>query len=104
MAKWKYSSELVQVGENSVNVRQLTAKQRTTFATYSADGKQPAELPFLVVQLGNADNLTNDEIDEMPPELLDAAWHKILELTGLRVKDDGTASLAAGDDGEKKAG
>lgn len=90
MSRWKYRTETVTVGENSVEVRQFTQRERGEFASNSKKikdgGLQPMELPPLVIKFGTT--LTEDEIAEMPPELADACVRKIMDLSGLGDDDE----------------
>lgn len=100
-SRWKYKTDTVTVGENSQKVRQLTAGERRQFAESSkkvAKGEMEAgELPALVAKFGCIDPvLTQEDADSMPGDLLTACVDKIMELTGLKSKDDGE------DAGEKK--
>lgn len=89
--RWKYRQDTVTVGENSIVVRQLTAGERRDFA--AASGKvrngemKGGDLPLMLMKFASiSPRITTDEdVAEMPPELLDACTHKILELTGLKV-------------------
>jgi hypothetical protein len=97
--RWKLKQDRVTVGENHVDVRQLTHGERTQFVQASGkirDGQMHAnELPAVVLGFG-CPGLSKDDIDSMPPELADAAVRKIMDLTGLKTE------AAADDPGEKK--
>ena len=82
---------MVTVGENSVEVRQLTVKERLQFAEASKaikEGKlERIELPKMVLRAGIS-GLTEQEAEDMPADLVDAAVNKILELSGLGGDDE----------------
>lgn len=86
--RWKYRTAVVTVGENSQKVRGLTAGERRAFAEKSKAMKAAGEgganmLPNFVVQAGAVDpTLTDEDVDAMPPDLLDACSEKVFELTG----------------------
>jgi len=85
--RWKYKTDTVTVGENSVVVRQLTVRERLQFANASKavkEGKlEPIELPKVVLQAG-IEGLSDQESLDMPADLVDAAVNRILELSGIR--------------------
>lgn len=94
MSRWKHKQETVTVGENSIVVRQLTAGERREFIEL---GKKADLAPMTktakMVEWCSVPKLSAEEIDDMPPELQDAAVAKIMQLSG----------LDKGDDPEKKA-
>jgi hypothetical protein len=102
MSRWKYKTDTVTVGENSQAVRMLTAGERKQFAQASqkikAGEMQKSDLPALVAKMGCTNpTLSEEELEAMPPDLLDACVSKIMELTGFKAGDD-----EAAEDPEKK--
>lgn len=95
VSRWTYVKEEVTVGGNSQTVRKLTSGERAAFAQsakkIAAGEMEATELPFVVAKFGCIDpSLTREDLEGMPPDLLDACVRKILELSGM------------GDDPEKK--
>lgn len=96
MSRWKYKVETVTVGENSQNVRKLTAGERRDFALASkkiaAGEMEKAQLPFVIAKFACIEPVLSDEdAMSMPPDLLDACVGKIMELSaigGAKDKDD----------------
>lgn len=95
MSRWKYRTEKVTVDENTVTVRGLTAGERQRFAEVSKSRKaardanqdpgDPLAVPKLVAKFGVIDPaLSDEELEAMPGDLLDAAVNKILELSGVK--------------------
>jgi hypothetical protein len=96
--RWKYRTATVEVEENTVMVRGLTAGERQTFAETSkaikegkAAGDQVTALyvPRMVAKFGIVSDppMTEEDIAAMPGNLLDAAVTKILELSGVKSDD-----------------
>lgn len=89
MSRWKYKTATVTVGENSQDVRQLTQKERGEFAAASKqikEGKlQAMDLPPMVVKFAAINpQLTADDLESMPPDLMDECCRKVMELSGMR--------------------
>lgn len=97
MSRWKYRTEAVTVDENTVTVRGLTAGERMQFAETSkkikdakaAGTTEPAtnmSVPRMVAKFGIVADplLTDQDLTDMPGDLLDAAVTKILELSGVK--------------------
>lgn len=103
MSRWKYKVASVTVDENTVSVRGLTAGERMEFAEQSRKAREeraaasesptvvvralPSALavPRLVAKLGVVDPpLTDEDVETMPGDLLDAVVTKILELSGVK--------------------
>lgn len=94
MSRWKYKTATVSVGDNAVDVRQLTAGERKQFVQLSREVKEgkaaQMDLPPFIIKAATINpSLTDDDIASMPPELADACVRKIMELTGLRENADG---------------
>lgn len=101
MSRWTYRTHDVTVGDNTQKVRSLTAGERKQFAAISSEiksGKKNAnELPAMIAGFGCIEpKLSDDELETMPPDLMDACVAKIMELTGFK-EDEPEA------DPEKKA-
>jgi hypothetical protein len=86
VSRWKYVTANVTVGANSIEVRQLTVKERLSFAEASQKVKAGTldrlELPKMVLQFG-VSGLSGEDFETMPADLVDAAVEKILELSGI---------------------
>lgn len=86
-----------------MTVRMLTAGERREFAAASAKVRAGeltgGDLPGMLVKFASVEPAatSDQEIADLPPDLLDAATSKILELTGLNVRQD------KGEPDEKKA-
>jgi hypothetical protein len=96
-SRWKYRTEDVTVDENTLTVRGLTAGERMQFAEISKKVKAAAaagtvdpaanmSVPRMVAKFGIVANppLTDEDLTDMPGDLLDAAVTKILELSGVK--------------------
>jgi hypothetical protein len=87
--KWNYPTRTVTVGDNSQRVRCLTVKERSIVMderakmTAGAAGAATAsELAIKMVQFASIDpKLTVEEVEQMPPDLLDACAADIMEMT-----------------------
>lgn len=100
MSRWKYRTATVTVDENTVTVRGLTAGERKEFAEASkksreakeagTPGASPLDVPRLVARCGVIDpKLTDEDIESMPGDLLDAVVLKVLELSGVKTDEAG---------------
>ena len=102
MSRWTYKKATVTEGDNTLEVRQLTQKERGEFAEASrkikAGEMKAQDLPPLILKFAALGGLSAEEIDEMPPELADAGVRKIMELSGMNSSKDAPDD----DDGEKK--
>ena len=88
-SRWKLKQATVTVGENSIDVRQLSAKERRDFVDLKGTELKPLERTAKLVEWCAVPKLSKEELDDMPPELQDAAIAKVLELSGLgRMADD----------------
>jgi len=88
MSRWAYNTDTVTVGPNSLKVRQLTWGEQTEYAEKFQKGGDQSDLPALIVGFGAIDPpLTKEDIQLMPPELLQACFKRILELTGVNLSD-----------------
>lgn len=90
--RWKFDTERVESGQNSIEVRELSDAERARFAAYCAD-KQNDKLAMLalVVSIGAVDpKVTQAEARDMPAKLLDKAAQTILRLTGIDTTDGDT--------------
>lgn len=109
MSRWKYRTEKVTIDENTVTVRGLTAGERLAFAEVSkkmrdakaAGTTDPAanqSVPRMVAKFGIVAEppLTDEDLTDMPGNLLDAVVTKILELSGVKgdEKDEKKETLA----------
>jgi hypothetical protein len=88
MSRWKYRTATVTVGENSQDVRQLTAGERKALTDVGAKIKAAvmlnADVPLLIASFGCINPAVSiDEAHQMPPDLLDAVCSKIFELTNI---------------------
>jgi hypothetical protein len=98
VSRWKLKQDTVTVGENSVVVRQLTAGERRQFVELGKKTEvPPMERLAKLVEWCALPQLTKEELDQMPPELQDAAVSKVMELSGLGKPEAGEEG------GEKKA-
>lgn len=109
-SRWKYRTEVVTVGENSQKVRQLTHGEQTKYHDAWKAGGKETELPGMIVRFGAIEPpATDSDVADMPPELLQACFKKILALTGVDVDAvpdaDATATTPAAStpEPEKKA-
>lgn len=90
--RWKYKTETVTAGENSQQVRGLTAGERSTFIDLNKKVKA-GELSSVAVMtkvaaMGCINPACSEvEVEAMPHDLHDAAVTKILELSGMNDKD-----------------
>lgn len=87
MSRWSYPTETVTVGKNSQTVRCLTAKERREFSKLGQqirDNKiEAGQLPEIVVKWGAINpELSEEDVQTMPIDLLDACRDKIMLLTG----------------------
>lgn len=98
MSRWKYKTELVTVDENSVTVRGLTAGERLHMSDVQKKGKALADTDQATIVPGDSavnfsrqvakcgvinPPLTDQDLAEMPGQLLDAVVAKVLELSGV---------------------
>lgn len=90
MSRWKYKTATVAVGENSQTVRQMTADERAWLAgeraklgdPKKADRAEQMRLQRELVQRASINpELTDQDVKEMPSDLVDACAGKIMELT-----------------------
>lgn len=88
MSRWTYKTEQVTVEGNTVEVRGLTYGERIAFAKASREARDGngdrQKIPGLLLKYGCV-GVTDQDIDEMPAELIGAATDKILDLTGLKL-------------------
>lgn len=89
MSRWKYRAETITVGDNVVTVRELTAGERAEFmklhkATKETGGS-PLEVQAKVLRwaITMPPDLTDEDVNAMPPELSDKAIETVLRLSGL---------------------
>ena len=88
MSRWTYNTDIVTVGPNSQKVRQLTWGEQTEYHDKWKKGDQPTKLPALIVSFGAIEPaVTEEDLQSMPPELMQACFRKILQLTGVDVSD-----------------
>lgn len=103
-SRWKFKTETVTAGDNSVVVRGLTVGERTQFIQAGKEHRAAKGLPeelaksaalsALLVRSGITPAMSEDEVAAMPPELFDKAADVIMQLSGLR---DGPAEKKAAD-------
>lgn len=91
--RWKFDTERVETGQNSIEVRELTDAERARFAAYCADkANDKLGMLSLLVSIGGVDpKLTQAEACDMPAKLLDKAAQTILRLSGISTSDDDPA-------------
>lgn len=89
--RWKYPTETVTVGPNSVTVRGMTFGERIQFAAKrkeqkdAGDQRKGFEMTGMLAKFGIVEpKLTDQEISEMPGDLLEAAVEKIMALSGMK--------------------
>lgn len=110
MSRWTYKTEAVTVGGNTVDVRSLTYGERIAFGKASREARDGngdrQQIIGTLLKFGCV-NVSDQDIDEMPAELIEAATDKILELTGLKLGGGDAptdpSEPIAGSPGEKKA-
>lgn len=89
MSRWKYPTETVTVGPNSVTVRGLTFGERMQYAEVAkkgqAEGTGQLATARVVAKFCIVENppVTEADVDAMPGDLVDAVFAKILILSGL---------------------
>lgn len=90
MSRWKYKQATVTAGENSQTVRQLTAEERGWVAgaraklgdPKTADKEALVKIQQEVVRKASVNpELSEQDVAEMPGDLLDACASKVMELT-----------------------
>lgn len=89
--RWKYKTAVVKAGENTLNVRQLTQSERLKLVSLTkevTEGKQDLLMVTeFVAKSGVTDDLSDEDLKTMPPELIDACADKILELSELKTEE-----------------
>lgn len=102
MSRWQYKTETVSVGGNTQIVRQLTTGEVRKFAEVSKQNKtaenpaQKVDTLSMILKFGcHEPQASDDDVNDMPPELSEACVHAIMKLSGLGddEKKDATASL-----------
>lgn len=82
MSRWKYQTELVTVGENSASIRSLTAGERLKF-TEMRKTMTGVEVKHAIVKFCCVDPAPgSEEFGDMPGDLFDAVFDKIIEMAG----------------------
>lgn len=93
MSRWTYLTAIVDVEGNKQTVRCLTAGERQKYIALGKAIRENKELasaiPAAIVGWGAINPiLTDEDVADMPTELLDACVAKIIELSGMGRDDD----------------